>query len=33
VTIDGSTGVNNWLKVTIDEHDPNVLSWTKVPFA
>jgi hypothetical protein len=33
VTVDGSTGVNDWLKVTIDEHDPNVVSWVKVPFA
>lgn len=32
VTVDGSTGVNDWLKVTIDEDDPNVLSWVKVPF-
>jgi hypothetical protein len=33
VTVDGSTGVNDWLKVTIDEDDPNVVSWTTVPFA
>ncbi len=33
ITVDGSTGVDNWIKVTIDEHDPAVLSWTKVPFA
>ena len=32
VTVDGSTGVNDWVKVTIDEDDPNVLSWVKVPF-
>ncbi|MEP7113377.1 MAG: hypothetical protein ABI862_08940 [Ilumatobacteraceae bacterium] len=32
VTVDGSTGVNDWLKVTIDVSNPNVLSWTKVPF-
>jgi hypothetical protein len=32
ITIDGSTGVNDWLKVTIDERNPNALSWTKVPF-
>ena len=32
VTVDGSTGVNDWLKVTIDERNPNVLSWVKVPF-
>jgi hypothetical protein len=35
VTIDGSTGVNNWLKVTIsdDEKAVSPLSWVKVPFA
>jgi Calcineurin-like phosphoesterase len=32
VTMDGSTGVNDWLKVSIDEHDPNVVSVTKVSF-
>jgi hypothetical protein len=32
VTVDGSTAVSDWVKVTIDEDDPNVLSWTKVPF-
>ena len=32
MTVDGSTGVNDWVKVNIDEDDPNVLSWVKVPF-
>ncbi|GAA5016629.1 metallophosphoesterase [Actinopolymorpha pittospori] len=32
VTVDGSDGVDNWLKVTIDPHDPQVLSWVRVPF-
>ncbi|MCW2939620.1 MAG: hypothetical protein JWN00_2605 [Actinomycetia bacterium] len=32
VTIDGSTGVNNWLKVTINPKSEQVLSWTRVPF-
>jgi hypothetical protein len=32
VTIDGSTGVNNWLKVTINPKSKQVLSWTQVPF-
>ena len=32
VTVDGSTGVNNYLRVTIDPHTPAVLSWTRVPF-
>ncbi|MFD2078261.1 Calcineurin-like phosphoesterase [Actinopolymorpha cephalotaxi] len=33
ITVDGSTGVNDWLKVTVDHHDPQVLRWTRVPFA
>jgi hypothetical protein len=33
VTVDGSTGLNNYLKVTIDPSNPAVLSWTRVPFA
>jgi hypothetical protein len=33
VTVDGSTAVNNYLRVTIDPRDRNVLSWTRVPFA
>jgi hypothetical protein len=33
VTVDGSTGANNYLRVTIDPHNPAVLSWTRVPFA
>jgi hypothetical protein len=32
VTVDGSTGVNDWVKVTIDEDAANVVSWVKVPF-
>ncbi|MFI9603255.1 hypothetical protein ACWEQ7_09200 [Streptomyces sp. NPDC004069] len=32
VTIDGSTNVGNWLKVTIDPGSKQVLSWTRVPF-
>jgi hypothetical protein len=32
VTIDGSTAVNNYLRVTIDPHSKDVLSWTRVPF-
>ncbi|MFD3403455.1 metallophosphoesterase [Kribbella sp. NPDC058693] len=32
VTVDGSTGVNNYLRVTIDPRKPAVLSWTRVPF-
>jgi hypothetical protein len=32
ITIDGSTDVNNWLKVTVKPRAKNVLSWTRVPF-
>ncbi|HEY0692088.1 MAG TPA: metallophosphoesterase [Kribbella sp.] len=32
VTVDGSTGVNDYLRVTIDPSSSNVLSWTRVPF-
>ena len=33
VTVDGSTKVNDYLRVTIDPSNPAVLSWTRVPFA
>jgi hypothetical protein len=32
VTIDGSSGVNNYLRVTISPRNRNVLSWTRVHF-
>ncbi len=32
VTVDGSTGVNDYLRVTIDPHNEDVLTWTRVPF-
>jgi hypothetical protein len=32
VTVDGSTGVNDYLRVTIDPNNPAVLSWVYVPF-
>jgi hypothetical protein len=34
ITIDGSTGVSNYLKVTVsaDRHSSDVLSWARVPF-
>ncbi|MEO9239739.1 MAG: hypothetical protein ABI418_16790 [Jatrophihabitantaceae bacterium] len=32
VTVDGSTNVNNYLRVTVNEHGPQPLSWTRVPF-
>jgi hypothetical protein len=32
VTIDGSTKVDNYLRVTINPRDRDVLSWTRVPF-
>lgn len=31
VTIDGSTDVDNWLKVTVDPGSKQVLRWTRVP--
>lgn len=32
ITVDGSTGVNNYLRVTVHERDREVLSWERVPF-
>jgi hypothetical protein len=32
ITVDGSTEVADWLKVTIDPRDPAVLRWARVPF-
>jgi hypothetical protein len=32
VTVDGSTGVNDYLRVTIDPDNKDVLTWTRVPF-
>jgi hypothetical protein len=32
VTVDGSTEVADWLKVTIDPRDPAVLRWARMPF-
>jgi hypothetical protein len=32
VTVDGSDGVDDYLRVVVDPADPKVLSWTKVPF-
>ncbi|MGZ0151311.1 metallophosphoesterase [Kribbella sp. WER1] len=32
ITVDGSTGDNDYLRVTIDPRNPAVLSWTRVPF-
>ncbi|HKC29841.1 MAG TPA: metallophosphoesterase [Jatrophihabitans sp.] len=32
VTVDGSTDVNNYLRVTVHEHGPQVLTWERVPF-
>jgi hypothetical protein len=33
VTVDGSAGANNYLRVTVHPHGPQVLTWTRVPFA
>ncbi|GAA1581286.1 hypothetical protein GCM10009804_42440 [Kribbella hippodromi] len=32
ITVDGSTGDNDYLRVTINPRTPAVLSWTRVPF-
>jgi hypothetical protein len=32
VTVDGSTGVNDYLRVSVDQHRKAALSWVKVPF-
>jgi hypothetical protein len=32
VTVDGSTGVDNYLRVTVHRQGPDVLTWEKVPF-
>jgi len=33
ITVDGSTTVDNYLRVTVNQHGRQVLSWTRVPFA
>lgn len=33
VTVDGSTGLNNWLRVTVNEEATTPLTWVKVPFS
>ena len=32
ITVDGSNNANDYLRVTVSRHGPQVLSWTKVPF-
>jgi hypothetical protein len=32
ITVDGSTNVNNYLRVTVHQHGAQALTWTKVPF-
>lgn len=32
ITVDGSTAVNNYLRVTVNEHGKQPLSWVRVPF-
>jgi hypothetical protein len=32
MTVDGSTGVDDYLRVTIDPDNKDVLTWTRVPF-
>jgi hypothetical protein len=33
VTVDGSTDVDNYLRVTVHQGGPQVLTWTRVPFS
>jgi hypothetical protein len=33
VTVDGSTGVDDYLRVTVHQHGPQALTWERVPFA
>jgi hypothetical protein len=33
ITVDGSTKVDNYLRVTVNPSGPRVLTWVKVPFA
>lgn len=32
VTVEGSTGVDEWLKVTVQQHGPQTLTFERVPF-
>ncbi|MFG2040468.1 hypothetical protein [Dactylosporangium sp. NPDC048998] len=32
ITVDGSNNANDYLRVTVNKHGQQVLSWTKVPF-
>lgn len=32
ITVDGSTGVNDYLRASVDPHSSAVLSWERVPF-
>jgi hypothetical protein len=33
ITVDGSTGVDDYLRVTVHDHGKQVLTWERVPFA
>ncbi len=33
ITVEGSTAVDEWLKVTVDKHDPAVLTIQPIPFS
>ena len=33
ITVDGSTGVDDYLRMRVDPHDSAVLTWEKVPFS
>ena len=33
ITVEGSTAVYEWLRVTVDKHDPAVLTVQRIPFS
>ena len=33
ITVEGSTAVDEWLKVTVDKHNPAVLTIQPIPFS
>jgi hypothetical protein len=33
ITMEGSTAVDEWLKVTVHDHGPDVVTWARIPFA
>jgi len=33
ITVEGSTAVDEWLKVTVDKHDRAVMTIQRIPFS